>query len=41
MHIGEDFFNWMGFIIKLIRLFIEVFGDEDERKVVKNNHINV
>lgn len=41
MHIGEDFFDWMNFVIKLIRLFIEIFGDDDEKQVVKNNHINV
>lgn len=41
MHIGKDFFAWTTFIVKLIRLFIEIFGDENEKEVVKNNHINV
>lgn len=41
MHIGSDFFKWFGFIVKLVRLFIEIFGDDDEKEVAKNNHIEV
>lgn len=41
MKINGDFFIWLSFIIKLIRLFIELFGDPDEQEVAKNNHIEV
>lgn len=41
MKIGADFFSWMAFVIKLIRLFIESFGDDEEKEVAKNNHIEV
>lgn len=39
MHVGSDFFRWMAFVVKLIHLFISVFGDDDEKEVEKNNHI--
>lgn len=41
MHVGDDLFKWMAFIIKLIRLFVEIFGDDDEKEVAKNGHVNV
>lgn len=40
MHVGDDFFKWMSFIIKLIRIFIEIFGDDDEKEAAKNNHVD-
>jgi len=39
MHIGSDFFKWMNFIIRLVRIFIEIFGDEEEKTTAKNNNL--
>jgi hypothetical protein len=38
MHLGKDFFNWSKFIIALINIFIDIFGqddDSDSKKVDK------
>ena len=39
MKIGDDFFDWMNFIIRLIQIFMEVFGDDHEKEIAKNNHV--
>ncbi|GAH58917.1 unnamed protein product [marine sediment metagenome] len=41
MDVGNDFFKWMAFIIRLIRVFIEIFGNDAEKESAKNNHIEV
>lgn len=40
MHFGSDFFNWMGFVMAVIRLFVKIFGDPDEQEQAKNNHVD-
>ena len=37
MHFDESMWKWLGFVIKLIKLFIEIFGDNDEQEIAKNN----
>jgi len=32
MKVGGDFFLILNFVVKLIRLFFEVFGDDDDKK---------
>lgn len=39
MHVGNDFFKWMNFIIQLIRIFIQIFGDDDEKEAANNNDV--
>ena len=39
MHIGSDFFLWFRFVIELVKLFISIFGNEDEKEELKNNHV--
>jgi len=39
MKLGSDFFNWFRFITQVIKLFIQVFGDNDENNELKKNHI--
>lgn len=34
MKFGSDFFKIFGFAIQLLRLFIGVFGDDEDRKQV-------
>ncbi len=41
MKINGDFFKWLAFAIRVIRLLIELFGDDDEQEAAKNNHIEV
>jgi len=31
MKVGGDFFLILNFVVKLIRLFFEVFGDDDDK----------
>lgn len=40
MKFNDDFFQWLSFIIKLIRIFIEIFGDPAEQESAKRNHID-
>ena len=39
MIFGEDFFRWSAFIIRLIKLIAEIFGDDDDKKQA-NNHLS-
>lgn len=37
MKFGSDFFPILNFVIKLIRLIFEVFGDDDDKVEVKQS----
>jgi len=37
MKFGSDFFPILNFVIKLIRLIFEIFGDEDDKVEVKKS----
>jgi len=37
MKFGRDFFPILNFVIKLIRLIFEVFGDDDDKTVVEES----
>ena len=37
MKFGSDFFKIFGFAIQLLRLFIGIFGDDEDRKQVEQS----
>lgn len=41
MEINGDFFKWLAFVIKLIRIFIEIFGNPDEQEISKKNKVEI
>lgn len=34
---GKDFFLWCNFIIKMLQLFGQIFGSEEEKKVARES----
>lgn len=36
---GNDFFKWFAFVVQAIKLFISIFGDDEEKKRNGENHI--
>ena len=36
MHIGSDFFKILDFIMAVLRMFAEIFGDDDEQSESKD-----
>ena len=36
---GKDFFNWFHFIVKVIQLFIGIFGNDEEKAENDRNRI--
>ncbi len=41
MKIDNNFFQWLAFAIRVIRILIEMFGDDNEKEAARNNHIEV
>ncbi len=39
MKFGSDFFKIFGFAINLLRMFIQVFGDDEDRKKVVESKV--
>lgn len=39
MKLGKDFFKWFTFAIALIKLLIQIFGDEEDNHNLQANHI--
>ena len=39
MKFGSDLWMALGFLIKLLKLIIEVFGDDDDRNNAKENGV--
>lgn len=36
---GKDFFKWFRFVIEVVKLFISIFGDDDDRNELNHNHV--
>jgi len=41
MKFGSDLWMALGFLIKLLKLIIEVFGDDDDKNNAKENGVKV
>jgi len=41
MKFGSDLWLALGFLIKLLKLIIEVFGDDDDKAEANNNHVDM
>ncbi len=41
MKFGSDLWSWLKFIIGLIRLLKEIFGDDEDKDDIKNNGIQI
>lgn len=41
MRFGSDMWNWLKFVIGLIRLLKEIFGDDEDKEDIKNNGIKL
>lgn len=39
MTLGKDFFLWFKFIVTVIKMFIQIFGDDKENGELKKNGI--
>lgn len=37
---GQDFFKWFRFAVELVKLFISIFGDDNDKNELQNNHID-
>lgn len=40
MDLGKDTFKWFAFIVELIKLFIKVFGNDNDNEELNKNGIN-
>jgi len=40
MDLGKDFFSWFRFVVATIKLFIQIFGNGEEKNELKRNHID-
>lgn len=36
---GKDFFKWFSFAVQALKLFIRIFGNEEEKEQEKNNNV--
>lgn len=41
MNLGKDFFKWFQFVIALVKLLTQIFGDDDDKAELKKNGNNV
>ena len=35
--LGKDFFKWFGFVLNAVRMFVRIFGDEQDAKEVQES----
>lgn len=41
MKVDNNFFKWLAFAMRIIKLMIEMFGDPDEQEEAKNNKVEI
>ena len=41
MRFGSDMWSWLRFVIGLIRLLKQIFGDEEDKEDIEKNGINI
>lgn len=41
MKIDSNFFKWLQFAIRVIKVLIELFGDLDEQEEAKNHKVEI
>lgn len=41
MELGSDFFKWFSFVVQAIKLFISIFGNDDDKAKNGDDQTNV